>query len=348
MRTLVIAVAASALALTACSSSSGGDASSSAPATPPTVVIVSGVAAISPYTTPDAACATGLAAGNTDTYIREQLLAAGFNVYTSPAMVGGGVVVDQDTPEGGPFGDCPEQPPADVTANPIVSPVTVGGVVANFLRWLQTTEGVDEVHLVAHSMGGIFSRVAIGDLKAAGDGPRVLSLTTVGSPWETVMIGNYAPGQDPTTACDGNQACLAFQAPLLQVPTVVDEMLPFLQNPAFPEWTQQQAGVLDGIPVTLIGGTYFTKDGGSAERWPNDAVVQIDGALARGVSDEVLPHRTCHSFPDTHSIAVSAVVGAPENTALTWDPQVSEAIIAGINAAPTALESENRVGCPTP
>lgn len=348
MRRFAVAVAASALVLTACSSTSGDDAASSAPATAPTVVIVSGLAAISPYTTPDAACATGLAAGNTDTFMREQLLAAGFNVYTSPAMVGGGVVVDQDTPEGGPFGDCPAQPPAEVTADPVVSPLKIGPVVADFLRWLQKEEGVDEVHLVAHSMGGIFSRIAIADLKAAGDGPRIQSLTTVGSPWETIMIGNYAPDEDPATACDGNEACLAFQAPLLSVPVLMNEMVPFVQTPNFPEWTQQQTGVLEDIPVTLIGGTYFTKEGGSPERWPNDAVVQIDSSLARGVSDEVLPHRTCHSYPNTHSIAVSAVIGQPESTALTWNPEVTDAIIAGINAAPTALESENRVGCPTP
>ena len=36
------------------------------------VVIVSGGDAVSPFTTPDQACATGLAAGNTDTAIREQ------------------------------------------------------------------------------------------------------------------------------------------------------------------------------------------------------------------------------------------------------------------------------------
>ncbi|MGI9197531.1 MAG: esterase/lipase family protein [Candidatus Nanopelagicales bacterium] len=348
MRRLLALAAVSALALAACSSTSGGDSSSSAPASPPTVVIVSGVAAISPFTTPEAACTSGFAAGNTDTYMREQLLAAGFQVYTSPAMVGGGVVTDQTTPEGGPFGSCPPQPPADVTVNPIVSPETGGAVLADFLRWLQKEHGVNDVHLVAHSMGGIFSRIAIGDLKTAGDGPRIDSLTTVGSPWEPVMIANYEPGQEPPTACDGNEPCIGFQAALLAVPTVVKEMVPFLQKPNYPAWTQQQAGVLEGIPVTLIGGTYFTKDGGSPERWPNDAVVQIDGALARSVSDDVLPHRACHSFPDTHSIAVSAVVGAPNETALTWDPKVSEAIIAGIEAAPTAMQSENRVGCPAP
>ena len=313
----------------------------------PTVVIVSGLAAISPYTTPDAACASGFAAGNTDSFLRQQMLGAGFDVYTAPAMIGGGPVVDQ-AGEGGPFADCPAQPPAEVTANPIVSPLTVGGQVADFLRYLKDTEGVDAVHVVAHSMGGVFSRVAIADLKDAGDGPRILSLTTVGSPWEPVMLGDFAPGEDPSAACDGNEACLAFQAFALSVPSIVSEMLPFVQSANFLPWSRAQAGVLDGIPVTLIGGTYFTKEGGSPATWPNDAVVQIDQALARGVSDEVLPHRTCHSFPNTHSLSVSAMVQEPEETALTWNPAVAEVVIAGINAAPTASESPNRQGCPTP
>jgi triacylglycerol lipase len=56
------------------------------------VVVVSGGDATSPFTTPEQACATGLAAGNTDTAIREFLLKQGYTVYTSPAMAGRGPV----------------------------------------------------------------------------------------------------------------------------------------------------------------------------------------------------------------------------------------------------------------
>ena len=69
------------------------------------VVVVSGGDATSPFTTPDAACATGLAAGNTDTAIREFLLSKKYTVYTSPAMAGRGQVVDQTG--FGAFGVCP-------------------------------------------------------------------------------------------------------------------------------------------------------------------------------------------------------------------------------------------------
>ena len=290
---------------------------------------------------------TGYAAGNTDTFMREQLLAAGFDVYTSPAMVGGGQVVDQPG-EGGPFGDCPPQLPADLTVDSTADPSMEGKKLADFLRYLHDTQGVDEVHLVGHSMGGIHSRVAIAELAASGDGPKVVSLSTVGTPWEPVMIADFAPGQDPAVACDGNRACLVFQEAALGSPAIVAGALPFLQKPRFVTWTQAQAGVLDGIPVTMVGGTYFTKDGGSPGIWPNDGGVQIDQALAKSVPEAILPIRTCVSLPDTHSIFVAAMEKQPDSTALTWDPRTTDAIIAQVKAAAAGTATENRAGCPTP
>ena len=64
--------------------SDGGEKRSASQA----VVIVSGGDATSPYTSKDEACATGLAAGNTDTALREFLLKQGYTVFTSPAMAG--------------------------------------------------------------------------------------------------------------------------------------------------------------------------------------------------------------------------------------------------------------------
>lgn len=33
-------------------------------------------------------------------------------------------------------------------------------------------------------------------------------------------------------------------------------------------WNPARAGYLDGIPVTLMAGTYFTADGGDPRMWP--------------------------------------------------------------------------------
>lgn len=52
-------------------------------------------------------------------------------------------------------------------------------------------------------------------------------------------------------------------------------------------WNEYQAGVLDGIPVTLIAGDRFTAPAAGANPtvWPNDGLVAATSALAVDVSD---------------------------------------------------------------
>lgn len=116
-------------------------------------MIVSGGAATSPFTTPDQACATGLAAGNTDTAIRGFLLNQGYTVYTSPALAGRGPVTDQTG--FGPFGDCPITLPENMTVDSTGSIDTAGEHLTRFLTYLHTDKGVNEVDLVGHSMGRV-------------------------------------------------------------------------------------------------------------------------------------------------------------------------------------------------
>ena len=82
------------------------------------LVVVSGGDAESPFTTPTAACKEGLAAGNTDTALREHLLAAGYNVYTSPAKEGPGQI--ESSPGFGGFSDGPPALPESMTVNAVV------------------------------------------------------------------------------------------------------------------------------------------------------------------------------------------------------------------------------------
>ena len=111
-------------------------------------------------------------------------------------------------------------------------------------------------------------------------------------------------------------------------------------------WNEFQSGVLDSIPVVLIAGKRFTLPGpGNPGVWPNDGLVALDSALAKNVGDPVLPHRSCHTFDDTHSIFVSDQAGLEWKNALTWDPQVFEVIDTAISNAPKALEGTNREGC---
>jgi hypothetical protein len=112
-------------------------------------------------------------------------------------------------------------------------------------------------------------------------------------------------------------------------------------------WNEFQSGVLDQIPVVLIGGKKFTAPApANPGVWPNDGLVAEESALAKSVSDPVLPHRRCYVFDDTHSIFVSNAAGLEWKTALTWDPQVFEVLHQAIEDAPKALDGANREGCP--
>ncbi|GJF08598.1 hypothetical protein NGTWS0302_30070 [Mycolicibacterium cyprinidarum] len=325
-------------------------ATGQAAAAPPNhaVVIVSGGNAVSPFTTPQQACASGLAAGNTDTALRQHLLEAGYTVYTSPAMAGRGPVVDQDG--FGAFGDCPITLPENMTVDSTSSIDLAGEHLARFLTYLHETRGVDVIDVVGHSMGGLFSRAAFRVLQGLGSPVRIRSLTTLGTPWQGTYLGDYANGLSPLSDCGGDafceQASTAMQAEVLRLQTGTGREVNqgYLMGPQ--GWNEYQAGVLDQIPVVLIGGTRFTHpEPANSMTWPNDGLVSRRSALATDISDRVLPHRRCAAFDDTHSIFVSDAVGLPWETALTWDPRVLEVVSGAIEGADVALQTPNRQGC---
>ena len=313
------------------------------------VVIVSGGDATSPFTSPEQACKTGLAAGNTDTALREYLLSKGYAVYTSPAMAGRGQVVDQTG--FGPFGVCPVTLPENMTVDSTGSIDTAGEHLARFLNWLHTDKGVNEVDFVAHSMGGLYSRAAIRVLTSTNSPVKVRSLTTIGTPWQGSYLSDYANGITPLSDCKGDTFCetsmkgMSDEVKRLVAGSGREVNQAFLMGKD--GWNEYQSGVLNKIPVVLIGGKKFSKDGAvNPAVWPNDGIVALQSALAKNVSDPVLPHRRCYTFDDTHSIYVSDLAGLEQKTALTWDPQVLDVVHKSIDDAPKALDSANREGCP--
>lgn len=323
----------------------------SAHANPPgrVVVIVSGGAAVSPFTTPDEACASGLAAGNTDTALRTALLDAGYTVYTSPAMAGRGPVVDQDG--FGAFGDCPTTLPDTMTVDSTGSIDLAGERLARFLTYLHDARGADVIDVVGHSMGGLFSRSAFRVLQRTGSPIRIRSLTTIGTPWQGSFLSDYANGITPLSDCLGNTFC---QSSMQAFKETVDNLMTgagrevnqrYLTGPD--GWNAFQAGVLDHIPVTLIAGARFTAAGPvNPLVWPNDGIVARRSALATDVDGAVLPHRRCAAFDeDTHSIYISDTVGLAWETALTWDPRVFGAVREAIDTADGALATPDRQGC---
>jgi pimeloyl-ACP methyl ester carboxylesterase len=337
--------------LAGCSNGPGGSGGGGGEKRPDSaaVVVVSGGDATSPFTTPDAACATGLAAGNTNTAIREFLLSKKYAVYTSPAMAGRGQVADQTG--FGAFGVCPVTLPENMTVNSTGSIDTAGEHLARFINWLNTEKGVTEVDFVGHSMGGLYSRAAIRVLATTGSKVKTRSLTTIGTPWQGSYLSDYANGLIPLTDCVGDSFCET------SMKTFKEEVQRTMAgsgrevNQAFlmgkDGWNQFQSGVLTNIPVVLIAGKKFTLPGpGNPAVWPNDGIVSLQSALAKNLTDPVLPHRRCFTFDDTHSIYVSNAAGMEWKTALTWDPAVLEVVHQAIADGPKAMGSANRQDCP--
>lgn len=287
------------------------------------VVIVSGGAAVSPFTTAEAACRSGLAAGNTDTFLREGLLAADHRVFTSPARIGSGPVTE-DTGWGG-FSDGPPALPAEMTVNAVGDIDEAGQSLARFLGHLREAFGVEVVDIVAHSMGGLFSRSAIRVLRDSGSPLKIRTLTTIGTPWEGGFSADYVAGDLGLDACNGDAVCERSMTEFAELVAASSEGAGeqvterYLAGPA--GWNERQGDALAGLPVVLIGGDYCSALG-DAQVWPNDGLVALRSALAERVSARVLPHRTTHRFADVHSIYFSHVLGLAWERALTWDPDV--------------------------
>ena len=295
------------------------------------VIIVSGGAAVSPFTTPDKACAVGLDAGNTDTYLRAGLLAAGYAVFTSPARVGAGEVTED--PGWAGFSECPIVLPAEMTVNAVGDIDEAGRSLARFITYVHDEFGITEFDLVAHSMGGLFSRAAIRALTDSGSSARVRTLTTVGTPWQGGFAADYAAGDVPLADCNGDPNCersmKEFSRLVAESSEGAGEQVTarYLMGPD--GWNERERGALDEIPVTLIGGDYFSGPGASGV-WPNDGLVALSSALAADIGAGVVSETTSLTFPDVHSIYFCHLLGLPWERALTWDADVLSAVIDSI------------------
>lgn len=347
---IAAAAAASALVLSGCSATYGDSGASSAENR--AVVIVSGGGAISPFTTPDQACSDEegfLAAGNSDTALREYLLEMGKQVYTAPAMVPWGTVAEPDPTSFGPFKDCPIVLPESMTIMSAGDIDASGEKLARFLGYLNTEYGVTDVDLVGHSNGGLYSRAATRILKQTGSPITVRSLTMIGTPNNGSVPGSYTWGEFSKPDCLGNAFCEKFNEEWLAYAADADlglnreDTFKYLDGP--PGWNNAQVGYLDGIPVTLLAGTYFTADGGDPRMWPYDGITSRYSAWAEGVSDDVIPWRTCWEAPLTHSIFVSDAADLPWDTAITWAADALARVNQAIDESDTALSTPSGEGC---
>ena len=294
------------------------------------VVIMSGGDAVSPFTTPDAACGRGLAAGNTDTALREHLLARGYQVFTAPAQNGRGIVRDTDPSTFGSFADQPEVLGEEYTVNSDGDIDLAGEHLARFVTLLHARYGVDEVDFIGHSNGGLFARSAIRTMGLLGMPVRTCSLTTLGTPWMGSLPLRWAFGEVPDAALMGQEFAIRFATEFKarvgegDLGLAAENTYHYLVGSG--RWNDFQIGALDGIPVYTVGGTYFEAEEGDPELWPNDGLVTRFSACAEGLPPEVAPVRVSASFPVTHSIFVSDLIDAPWESGMTWNPDVLESV----------------------
>lgn len=294
------------------------------------VVIVSGGEAVTPFTTPDQACASGLSAGNTATALREAMLAAGIPVYTAPAMNARGEVQEPDADSFGAFGDCPFVLPAHMTIVSTGDIDNAGEHLARFIGYLHEQYGVTEVDWIGHSNGGLFARAATRILQETDSPVTVTSLTTLGTPWMGANPLRIMAGEVDRSECQGQEWCLAIVGAF---DADADRFLGLESQDTYRYlmgengWNAAQVGVLDRVPTFMIGGTALDADGGDPEFWPNDGLVSEYSALARGVGDEVVPVRTTASFPLLHSIYIAESLGEDWQMGMTWNEAVLAEVI---------------------
>ena len=298
------------------------------------VVLVSGGAAITPFTSADRAAGQGLAAGNTLTALRAHLRERHAAVFTAPARIGDGEVREDAGWQG--FSDVAEVLPAEMTVNAVGQIDAAGVRLAAFLRWLAEERGVSSVDLVAHSMGGLFCRAALREL--GGTGPAVGRLVALGTPWHGSLLGDLLTGE--ITAADAHD-----DAPTLSIlgaaPTYAAENSQGAADQVsarfLGDWNAAQASILDDIDVTVIAGGHFDAHREPSSLWPHDGLVALRSALADDVPATVLPRVRRHTVDgDVHSIFFADGFGLPWERALTWDPAVFALVDSALAAPPPA------------
>lgn len=284
------------------------------------VVLVSGGAAVSPYTDPDHAAGRGLAAGNTLTALRRHLLDRGRRVYTAPARLGVGEVRADAGWQG--FDDVPVVLPAEMTINSVGTIDDAGVALAAFLRRLAAEHAVTSVDLVGHSMGGLFARAAIREL--GDEDPRAERLITLGTPWDGAVLGDAVAGEITDADAHGDPSTMTILSQARAYAAANSEgAAEQVSHRYLREWNRAQTGVLDGIPVTAVGAGYFAAAVEPARLWPHDGLVSLRSGRADDIPAEVLSEARRHAFPDdVHSIFFADAFGLPWERALTWDPAV--------------------------
>lgn len=319
------------------------------------VVVIEGGGSPHAFTTPWDACDGGRPA------FVEGMLAAGLPVFTSPGF---GNLTPSTTGRSG----CPPQPPVDVQWNTTGYPTQAGQAMLGFLGYLNATYGYRTFDLVGYSYGGLIARATVAALKeppapgsmapafsygqsAIDAGIAIPTIVTLNSPhlgapaydiafnpeWFTKKVSRGWGVQYAETGMGLRIFERLSGAGAIQVLRTSAHARPDPES-----WDARQAGVLDGVALTLIAGDYCGRTCGEGRQapgpggraWPRtDATVPLysqlmlpcpdpcpappgsvyipPGMVPDGVVRKVFP--TVHSAFDTDRLGLPAGLAVSKN-----------------------------------
>lgn len=283
----------------------GGGGRTRAALTPPgdAVVLVSGFLSQTPFTTPTQPCsAPGMSAGGTWSVMRDALIAAGYPVYTAPETtynyVNGQPQPTTITPATMGLGTCgAQQLPASMTINTLGDFDINSSILANFLQYLRTSQGVQRVWLVGHSDGGLWSRGAL-DYASSLSGVQVQSITTIDTPWTGSFLADLGERELSNNCSWWDVVCLGYVAALTDLADYLDagaaegQAFPEMTSTSMVSWNARMAGVPGQTPfyaASAIGindptaFSIFGAEGSSPFSNPNDVAVGIASQQAQGL-----------------------------------------------------------------
>lgn len=299
-------------------------------------VLVSGGGCNTPFTTPDRACETGLAAGGQLTALRSALLDGGIAVYTCPTRVGGGVIADD--PGWGAFADGPSPLPAEMTINSVAPVPESGEQLSRFIVHLVESEGITDIDLVGFSLGGVVAQDAIQRIQQASVAVRMRSLISVATPW----LGSFVLRQNMASVPLPPEIA-AFVGSFISDVDVTVSREQRVGDRNLPVWATGYDHVLDGLPLTRVAGTYFPEVAVTEEGSGIQTVVEAhDGFCTRmsalGLDGDpvVLPPAACFEVPYLHSNYLADLIDEPWERSINWNPDVGAIVVDAIRSARAA------------
>ena len=259
------------------------------------VVVIQGGGAPHPFSTPWAACDSGRPA------FVQALVDAGLPTFTAPGFS------NTQSSTGGETG-CPAEPPLETQWNTSGYPTQAGKAVLGFLGWLHATYGYRTFDLVGYSYGGVVSRATSAALHqwpaaavfapgfsyaqlAVDAGVTIPSIVTLNSPHlgspTYDIAGDPAKYTAPVARAWGAEFAEAGKGLLVFQTTEGAGAIQVLKTAPHARrdpggWDARQAGVLDGVALTLVAGDYCgttCAPGRASDRGATKKGLRTDGTV---------------------------------------------------------------------